>query len=207
MNEQQIYWAFATLGLPRNANKEQAKHAYRLLCKQYHPDKNNSNNTIQRYLLVQQAYEMVCYVLDFQKNFQLQQQQLNQPKDFSMYSGSDSQQGFTDKTSTCGSSQSYGNPYYNQHNQSTGRIFGNNEAVKQNYNKMQKRQAETQRLRQWEDTTQRQKKQQKEKKVQELLHSRKLPSQIEQEKWNQLERQKEAERIAGIIQKILELNM
>ena len=188
MNEQQICWAFATLGLARNATREQVKHAYRLLCKQYHPDKSNSNNTLQMYLWVQQAYEIVCYELDFQEKFQISQQSVIN-----------------------------GNPNNSQHNNtqtsffhsqppSGGRIIGNNETVRQNYNQMQQRQAETKRLRQWEDTVQRQKKQQKDKMVQELLHSRKLPSQSEQEKWAELEKQKEAERIAGIIQKILEMN-
>lgn len=63
MNQQQICWAFAMLGLNEYATKEQAKHSYRLLCKQYHPDKNASNEALQIYLQIQQAYEIVCNVL------------------------------------------------------------------------------------------------------------------------------------------------
>lgn len=187
MNEQQIFWAFSTLGLPRNATKEQAKHAYRLLCKQYHPDKSNSDSTIQMYLLVQQAYEIVCYVLDFQQNSQYQ------------------------KTPTAYNMPGYNtsyvyqqSPHWNYQTPSGGKILGNNESVRRNYNQMQQRKAETKRLHQWESTTKRKKEQEKKQMVQELLGSRKLPSQYEQEKWEELEKKKEAERIAGIIQKILE---
>lgn len=60
MNQQQIHWAFAILGLNEYATKEQVKHSYRLLCKQYHPDKNASNEALQIYLQIQQAYEIVC---------------------------------------------------------------------------------------------------------------------------------------------------
>lgn len=60
MNQQQIYWAYATLGLNVYATEAQAKHAYRLLCKQYHPDRNNSTEALQMYLQIQQAYEIVC---------------------------------------------------------------------------------------------------------------------------------------------------
>lgn len=187
MNEQQIFWAFSTLGLPRNATKEQAKHAYRLLCKQYHPDKNNSDNTVQMYLLVQQAYEIVCYVLDLQQKSEYQQSS-------GVYS-----------TPVYNTAYVNPSPYNSYQTSSGGRIFGNNESVRRNYNRMQQRKAETKRLHQWESTTKRKKEQEKKQMVQELLGARKLPSEYEQEKWKELEKRKEAERIAGIIQKILEM--
>lgn len=162
MNQQQIQWAFTMLGLNEYATMEQAKHAYRLLCKQYHPDRNNTNDTLQIYLQIQQAYEIVCCA------FKLKQQQKN-------------------SITGC-------------------RIFGNDESAKRNYDRMQQRHNEIQRLQRWETATHKEKELHKQKMYESFQNSRKLPSQQENEKWQQLEMKREAERIAGIIQQLLNLN-
>lgn len=162
MNQQQIQWAFAMLGLNEYATAEQAKHAYRLLCKQYHPDRNNSNDTLQIYLQIQQAYEIISCV------FESRQHQTN-------------------------SITSY-------------RIFGNDESTKRNYDRMQQRHNEIKRLQRWETAAHKEKEQHKQKIYKNFQNSRKLPSQKEDEYRKQLETKREAERIAGIIQQLLNLN-
>lgn len=176
MNQQQMQWAFAMLGLNEYATKEQAKHAYRLLCKQYHPDGANSNDTLEIYLQIQRAYEIVCYA------FELMHQQ----------------NGHVSNTSHV--------PTPAANFQTGGRIFGNDESARRNYDRMQQRHNEIKRLQRWETAAQKEKEQQKQKTYENFQNSRKLPSQQEAEKWKQLETKREAERIAGIIQQLLNLN-
>lgn len=167
MNQQQIQWAFAMLGLTEYATTEQAKHAYRLLCKQYHPDEHNSNDTLQIYQQIQQAYEIVCCVFELKKH--------------------------QNRHITANSCAGY-------------RIFGNDESAKLNYDRMQQRYNEIKRLQRWETAAHQKKEQHKQKMYEDFQNSRKLPSQQEKEKWKQLETKREAERIAKIIQQLLNLN-
>lgn len=184
MNQQQIQWAFTMLGLNEYATAEQAKHAYRLLCKQYHPDRNNSNDTLQIYLQIQQAYEIVCCV------FELKQQQ---NRHISFPSSN------TNISSSAVQIQAV--------NSMTGyRILGNDESAKQNYDRMQQRHKELQRLQRWETAAHKEKEQHKQKTYESFQNSRKLPSQQENEKRKHLQTKREAERIAGIIQQLLNLN-
>lgn len=58
---------YAILGVPRDANKNQIKRAYRKLAMKWHPDKNKDDPKAQeRFQDLSAAYE-VCY----QNNFKL----------------------------------------------------------------------------------------------------------------------------------------
>lgn len=48
---------YATLGIPRNASPEQVKRGYREKAKQYHPDRDPSPLSAERFRAAQQAYE------------------------------------------------------------------------------------------------------------------------------------------------------
>ena len=51
--------AYRILGISHYATMEEIKKAYRILCKQCHPDKNASPEALQKYLQVQNAYEWI----------------------------------------------------------------------------------------------------------------------------------------------------
>jgi len=48
---------YDTLGISKNASKEDIKNAYRKLAKVYHPDKNTDNNSKEKFQKIQEAYE------------------------------------------------------------------------------------------------------------------------------------------------------
>ena len=50
---------YALLGLSENASEEDVRKAYRNLVKRYHPDVNSSNDANARFILIQQAYEVL----------------------------------------------------------------------------------------------------------------------------------------------------
>jgi len=50
---------YAILGVPRNATPEQIKEAYRRLAKEYHPDKNPSPESEERFKLINEAYQVL----------------------------------------------------------------------------------------------------------------------------------------------------
>lgn len=50
-------YALSILGLPYNADMDMVKKAYHQLCKKFHPDENNEYYALDSYLLVQEAYE------------------------------------------------------------------------------------------------------------------------------------------------------
>ncbi len=47
------------LGIPENASDEEAKRAYRMMAKQYHPDANIEIDTREVYFRIQEAYEFL----------------------------------------------------------------------------------------------------------------------------------------------------
>jgi len=51
--------AFGILGLSLNASKEDIKRAYRKQAKIYHPDKNNDEDAISRFIEISEAYEIL----------------------------------------------------------------------------------------------------------------------------------------------------
>src|SRR5438046_9663212 len=53
---------YGVLGVPRGASKDEIKHAYRRLAKQYHPDLNKDNPRVADEKLTQlsEAYEVLC---------------------------------------------------------------------------------------------------------------------------------------------------
>ena len=48
---------YETLGISKNASKDDIKNAYRKLAKIYHPDKNTNNNSKESFQRIQEAYE------------------------------------------------------------------------------------------------------------------------------------------------------
>ena len=47
---------YAVLGIPRNADDEAIRHAYRMLVRRYHPDQG-SGSSAEKFLQVREAYE------------------------------------------------------------------------------------------------------------------------------------------------------
>lgn len=157
--------AYRILGISHFATKEEIKKAYRILCKQSHPDKNPSPDALQQYLAVQNAYESIMNMGWYR---------------------------ITDATS-----KSAVTPR-------TGKIIGNPNLTKQ-YNDLQFRATQVRKL---EEERKKRLKEKEEKRKQELekqMKARKLPSEREAEKWEKIALEKEAERIAQIIQKLMEL--
>ena len=68
MNEL-VKWAYETMELDEYADEKQLKHQYRILCKRYHPDGNNSDINLQSYYRVQQAYQIVSQVIRNRKSY------------------------------------------------------------------------------------------------------------------------------------------
>lgn len=49
---------YKVLGIPRNANERQIKLAYRKQAKDWHPDKNKAPEAHDRFMQINQAYEV-----------------------------------------------------------------------------------------------------------------------------------------------------
>ncbi len=69
MNEIMVKWAYETMELDKSADEKQLKHQYRILCKRYHPDENNSENNLQAYYRIQQAYQIVSQVMEYRSKY------------------------------------------------------------------------------------------------------------------------------------------
>lgn len=50
---------YQTLGLTHDATQEEIKQAYRRLAKQYHPDRSEDNNSHEKIIAINVAYEVV----------------------------------------------------------------------------------------------------------------------------------------------------
>ncbi|KRY75585.1 DnaJ -like protein subfamily C member 16 [Trichinella pseudospiralis] len=50
---------YATLGLQRSATPEEIRQAYRMLAKRWHPDKNKASNAEQKFLEINEAYNLL----------------------------------------------------------------------------------------------------------------------------------------------------
>ena len=50
---------YKVLGVPRNADERQIKVAYRKLAKDWHPDKNKSPEASEKFMKINQAYEVI----------------------------------------------------------------------------------------------------------------------------------------------------
>ena len=72
---------YETLGLQKNASKDEIKSAYHKLAKVYHPDKNTGNDAKEKFQKIQEAYETLS---DDEKRAQYDnpQPQFNIPPDF-----------------------------------------------------------------------------------------------------------------------------
>lgn len=51
---------FEQLGVSRNATTIEIKKAYRKLANKYHPDRNDSDEAIEKFQLIQEAYEGIA---------------------------------------------------------------------------------------------------------------------------------------------------
>lgn len=171
MYQQQVIWAFSILGIHQNSSREDAKRAYRNLCKKYHPDTNlEGGDTSREYIYVNQAYEIVNQYftcMEIYKEQMLLQMQRN-------------------------ASWTLG-----------GRVYGDNAETRKNYEQMQQRKSETGRLRKWEKENEQKEKEQKRMIYEKYKNSRGLPSQRQENFKQKQEMKKEAERIAGIIERLL----
>lgn len=49
---------YKILGVPRNADDKQIKKAYRELARDWHPDKNESPEAAEKFMKINQAYEV-----------------------------------------------------------------------------------------------------------------------------------------------------
>ena len=157
--------AYRILGISHYATMEEIKKAYRILCKQCHPDKNASPEALQKYLQVQNAYEWIVKM------------------------------GWYRTTNTVSNSAKPGQ---------TGKIIGDPSLSKQ-YRDLQIRTAQTRRFEEERKKRLKEKEEKHRKELEQQMKARKLPSEKEAEKWEKIALEREAERIAEIIQKLMEL--
>lgn len=170
MTQQQIVWAFSVLGIPQNSTREDAKHAYRNLCKKYHPDMNlGGKDTSKEYLYVTQALGIVNQYFDY---LELCQKQIQMQASVPWNSG--------------------------------GRIYGDNAQTRKNYEQMQQRKQETGRLKKWETQNKQREKEQKRMLYEQYSRGSGLPSKRQEKFQKDREIKKEAERIARIIERLLQ---
>lgn len=157
--------AYGILGVPMYASKDQIKKAYRSLCKEYHPDKNQNPYAIQRYLEIQKAYRFLVETeaLQIKNNF-----------------------GEFCRTNKKGKIIGGRSPYYRHE-----------EIVKKAEQAEKKRKEKLEELKKQEE---------RKRQLEKRMQYRKLPSEIEAEKMKKIEMEREAERIAQIIKKLIELN-
>lgn len=52
---------FAILGIPKDASEMEIKRAYRKKAKEYHPATNRSSNSLDNFILVNEAYEILIH--------------------------------------------------------------------------------------------------------------------------------------------------
>ena len=157
--------AYCILGISHYATIEEIKKAYRMLCKQLHPDKNPSPDALQKYLQVQNAYEWIIKMGWYR-----------------------STSAVSDSAKTC----------------QTGKIIGDPSLSKQ-YRDLQIRAAQTRRFEEERKKRLKEKEEKHRKELEQQMKARKLPSEREAQKWEKIALEREAERIAEIIQKLMEL--
>lgn len=62
---------YKVLGIPRNADEKHIRNAYRKLAKDWHPDKNKSPEAHEKFMQINQAYEVVFFLKLFRKPFEI----------------------------------------------------------------------------------------------------------------------------------------
>ena len=52
---------YKVLNVPRNAKLSEIRQSYKTLVREWHPDKNRSPNAEEKFIEIQQAYEVLVY--------------------------------------------------------------------------------------------------------------------------------------------------
>lgn len=154
--------AYQILGLYGYVTKTDVKKAYRILCKNLHPDKNPSSQALERYLAVQTAYQIILQMGWYQPDIPVVKPAVS------------------------------------------GKIIGDPSMTKR-YQELQFKERQTRRLKEEQRKRMEEKEAKRKQELEAQMKARKLPSEREAEKWKKIELEREAARIAQLIQKLMEL--
>ncbi len=201
---QNVKQAYQILGISEYAAKEEVKKAYRILCKEFHPDRNADPNATQYYIEVQQAYELImrtrqyhekaakavpCAAHDvFYKNACMT----------------------ADRMASAASNREYRSEGKNSSTSYTmfsgeKKILGGSPSYMKKYEEMQQKNEQKRRLEREAELQRKEKERRGREELAARIRRRKLPSEKEAERREKIAVQKEAERIAGMIEKLMKL--
>lgn len=180
--QQNLKQSYQILGISEYATKEEVKKAYRTLCKKFHPDRNPAPDAVKHYIEVQQAYDIITQAEPYAAPVSEAKPQTAYEVFYKNIKNNRS----TPNTKS-----------------GTTKIFGTTSFDTKKYEELQQRNAQKREMEKERVRLQKERKQQEE--IAARIKARKLPSEKEAEKREKIAVQKEAERIAGIIERLMKL--
>lgn len=199
-----IKQAYEILGVSEYATKEETKKAYRTLCKTFHPDRNSSPNAVKHYIEVQQAYELIVQLERYREKISKSESQTT----YSVFYKNTYMAGnkTTSKVENWKEKSGQRNNSHSHFQSSSGeKILGGTPSYMRKYEEIQQRNAQKRKLEREREAQQKEQKRKAREEVAARIKTRKLPSEKEAERREKIAVQKEAERIAGMIERLMRL--
>lgn len=182
--QQNIKQACQILGISEYTNKDEVKKAYRTLCKKYHPDRNPAPDAVKHYIEVQQAYDIITQAEQYVTPVSAAKPQTAYEVFYKNIKNNRSASN-TKSTKT--------------------KILGGTTFDTKKYEELQQRNAQKRKIEKERARLQKEKERKQQEEIAARMKARKLPSEKEAERREKIAVQKEAERIAGIIERLMEL--